>query len=160
MSSPEHFDATQDFCPTCGLTYRACECSIGATRSVTHMVIEHGVGLIDAERARQITEKGYTPENDDRHQHEELVMAAICYAFPPNSKEALEAREQLWPWAPVFYNPTPQDRVWELTRAGALIAAEIDRLIRLRMEDPAATTHGDSAITMLNGQRIDREEAR
>jgi hypothetical protein len=33
-----------------------------------------------------------------------------------------------WPWAERFWKPTPDDRVRELVKAGALIAAEIDRL--------------------------------
>jgi hypothetical protein len=31
-----------------------------------------------------------------------------------------------------FWKPTPNDRIKELTKAGALIAAEIDRLLALK----------------------------
>ena len=34
-----------------------------------------------------------------------------------------------WPWNVVWWKPTPDDRIRELAKAGALIAAEIDRLI-------------------------------
>ena len=37
----------------------------------------------------------------------------------------------LWPWALSQWKPTPDDRIRELTKAGALIAAEIDRLTEL-----------------------------
>jgi hypothetical protein len=38
----------------------------------------------------------------------------------------------LWPksWAEDWWKPMADDRVWQLTKAGALIAAEIDRLLR------------------------------
>lgn len=36
-----------------------------------------------------------------------------------------------WPWHPKWWKPTPDDRIRELAKAGALIAAEIDRLQRM-----------------------------
>ncbi len=92
-----------------------------------------GVSLIAAERARQINEEEWTPEYDDRHTRDELVQAAACYALP-------QLTSFDWPWwrydkdidkwTPLFWKPTPNDRIQELTKAGALIAAEIDRLLR------------------------------
>lgn len=35
-----------------------------------------------------------------------------------------------WPWEARFWKPCPDDRARELVKAGALIAAEIDRLQR------------------------------
>jgi len=35
----------------------------------------------------------------------------------------------IWPWEKSWWKPTPNDRVKELVKAGALIAAEIDRLL-------------------------------
>ena len=34
----------------------------------------------------------------------------------------------MWPWEANWWKPTPEDRIKELAKAGALIAAEIDRL--------------------------------
>ena len=34
----------------------------------------------------------------------------------------------IWPWNLIWWKPTPNDRIRELVKAGALIAAEIDRL--------------------------------
>ena len=42
---------------------------------------------------------------------------------------AEERRRQIV-WEQKWWKPTPNDRVRELTKAGALIAAEIDRLTR------------------------------
>jgi hypothetical protein len=35
----------------------------------------------------------------------------------------------LWPWDPKWWKPTPEDRIRELEKAGALIAAAIDSLL-------------------------------
>jgi hypothetical protein len=35
---------------------------------------------------------------------------------------------RFWPWTQRTFKPTPHDRIRELVKAGALIAAEIDRL--------------------------------
>lgn len=40
-----------------------------------------------------------------------------------------------WPWDDEWWKPVPDDRVRELTKAGALIAAEIDRLLRAASEE-------------------------
>lgn len=34
-----------------------------------------------------------------------------------------------WPWDEMLWKPTPDDRIRELAKAGALIATEIDRLL-------------------------------
>jgi hypothetical protein len=90
-----------------------------------------GVELIADERARQISVEGWTPEHDDKHDKEELTAAACCYAMPPDVLAALsEMLGRLWPWDVEWFKPTPHNRVRDLVKAGALIAAEIDRLQR------------------------------
>ena len=84
----------------------------------------NGAGLIFQERQRQISEEGYTFESDDRWVHGELYIAAECYACLDDNDEAPE----LWPWDKRYWKP--KDRVSNLVRAGALLAAEIDRLLR------------------------------
>lgn len=89
-----------------------------------------GVGLIGDERVRQIEEEGWTPEHDAEHDAGELLSAAACYLFlcifPPHSVSG--SPPQMWPdnWR---WNPS-DDPVRNLVKAGALIAAEIDRLKR------------------------------
>lgn len=86
-----------------------------------------GVELIAAERKRQIIDEGYDAEHDlngDR----ELAMAGASYALPAAERRAVGA-PVTWPWAYRFWKPTPNDRVRELTKAGALIAAAIDALL-------------------------------
>jgi len=87
-----------------------------------------GIELIAKERERQITEEGWTPEHDDCfHRKGELAQAGAVYALPPKYRFYAQA----WPWDLRYYKPVPQDRIRELVKAGALIAAEIDRLQRL-----------------------------
>lgn len=95
----------------------------------------NGLGLIAAERQRQIEEEGWTLEHDDSHGEDELAMAAACYALPAGvrrwqfgSRGPILLRS-LWPWEPKWFKRS--DRKRELVKAGALIAAEIDRLERL-----------------------------
>lgn len=98
-----------------------------------------GIELIARERARQVEEEGWTAEHDDRHRHGELAQAAAVYALPGSRKRTsgygaviveVDLARLLFPWQDGFYRPTPDDRVRELAKAGALIAAEIDRLQR------------------------------
>lgn len=94
-----------------------------------------GAELIAAERQRQIEKEGYTPEHDDDHTDTELVRAAICYAGMecehPQFYDADGDRLlfKLWPWHPSAFKPS-LEQVPNLVKAGALIAAEIDRLQR------------------------------
>jgi hypothetical protein len=92
-----------------------------------------GMELIAAERERQVSDEGWTPEHDDEHVRGELALAAACYAVPyPDA----HAAGWSWPFEPELFKRTPNggdvdSRISELTKAGALIAAEIDRLGRL-----------------------------
>lgn len=92
-----------------------------------------GAALIADERRRQIEVEDWTAEHDEQYTQDELVRAAMCYANPPHLRMSRLRRtgEPLdWPWAEWHWKPTPDDRVRELVKAGALIAAEIDRLQR------------------------------
>lgn len=97
----------------------------------------NGTELIAAERHRQINEENWTPEHDVGYADGELAVAAVCYAVPRSTKTrpALLTYNQHpgwcpdeWPWDPSWFKLTPGDRVRDLVKAGALIAAEIDRL--------------------------------
>ena len=91
-----------------------------------------GAALIVAERRRQIEEEGWSPEHDQEHDSDQLALAAVCYALPPDGYVRLAGADApppaWWQWPREYWKPTPEDRVRELVKAGALIAAEIDRL--------------------------------
>lgn len=87
-----------------------------------------GIELITEERKRQIEKEGWSKEHDSHHVDHELAIVASLYALPSGQRE-ITVRSR-WPetWAYEWWKPTPEDRIKELTKAGALIAAEIDRL--------------------------------
>lgn len=90
-----------------------------------------GIHSITLERIRQIEEEGWDDENDDQHTDGSLVAAAIAYAMPNVSPDRVSLpRHVFWPlsWDPKWFKP--KNRRADLVRAGALIAAEIDRLDR------------------------------
>jgi len=121
-----------------------------------------GAELIAKERQRQIDEEGYDTAHDDReydHGNGQLALAAACYATPLRLYVKKEVPSQVsfddpWPsaWSmrhdkrreyggllchseasvpdPKCY--TDEERLDLLVKAGALIAAEIDRLNRLK----------------------------
>lgn len=96
--------------------------------------LKNGAALIATERKRQIEQEDWTPEHDDEHDRGELARAAICYS---KAMDADEGPSEGWPWELGWWKPT-NDRVRNLVKAGALICAEIDRLLRLRGSDPGS----------------------
>lgn len=105
-----------------------------------------GVDLIAAERQRQVEAEGWTAEHDQGHTLGELAVAGACYALLARWGDATVLgrpllRSILWPWDAEWFKPAeypdpPYDKnvhrdkhVKDLVRAGALIAAEIDRLL-------------------------------
>jgi hypothetical protein len=82
--------------------------------------METGIELIAEERQRQIEVEGWTKEHDSGHRNNELIDAAMQYL----GADLISC----WPWGDESYKPSPDNRVRELQKAGALIAAEIDRL--------------------------------
>lgn len=87
----------------------------------------HGARLIARERLRQISREGYTPEHDAEHNMGELVRAAISYAYTGMHGNANTQPDPEWPWDRESWKPS-DDRIRSLVKAGALIAAEIDRV--------------------------------
>lgn len=109
------------------------------------------IELIAAERKRQVEVESWTHAHDDGHTSGVLAIAAACYSLPEGLRlyegrpmrgvhMRLDLVEVLWPWwhqpsrgrpHPEWWKPTPNDRIRELVKAGALIVAEIERLQRL-----------------------------
>lgn len=105
-----------------------------------------GIEAIVQERERQFTTEDYDEEHDDQYINSELAVAASCYAL--NDRD--EDPHPFWPWDSDSWKPGLDADAWaevrengnlveyvegrqrELAKAGALIAAEIDRLQRLK----------------------------
>jgi hypothetical protein len=110
-----------------------------------------GLERIAAERIRQLTKHGWDSKHDDEHTDGSLVMAAVCYAAAAADERVYvrkvyataETFTDPWPgsWLP-HYDARPHNgnvlanvetdaqRLRLLEKAGALIAADIDRLLR------------------------------
>lgn len=94
-----------------------------------------GAEMIAAERSRQIEVEGWTPVHDDQHTLAEMSLAGLSYTSVAASQVRLgegclkDKLPTYWPWAQEWWKPTG-DPVRNLAKAGALIAAEIDRLQR------------------------------
>lgn len=96
--------------------------------------VPSGAQRIAAERMRQVESEGWTTEHDDEQGRGQLAQAAACYAVATVPHYAGHYPVQ-WPWSPRWdKRPGPSSdvdaRVRALVKAGALCAAEIDRLLR------------------------------
>lgn len=87
----------------------------------------NGSERIAAERRRQIEVEGHTLEHDADHDDTSLIMAAVSYAFTAAHGNSNTLPDPLWPWEVESWKPS-DNPVRNLEKAGALIAAEIDRL--------------------------------
>ena len=90
-----------------------------------------GAARIVAERIRQKSVEGWTPEHDAQHSKGELTIAATCYALnkmPVYADHWFDEMSEWWPWHPDWDKRDKHDRKRSLEIAGALIAAELDRI--------------------------------
>ena len=95
-----------------------------------------GAHRILRERERQVWDEGWSDEHDDQHFRGEMAIAGACYAchaatFPYRAD--IQAYRNAppppdWPWEAKWWKPRQPQH--DLVRAGALIAAEIDRIER------------------------------
>jgi hypothetical protein len=100
-----------------------------------------GVSMITAERERQVTGEFFSEHHDDALKPGTLADAAGCYALlatvqlqlhPSMAWEMAPPNEPplAWPLAAEWWKPS-HNPLRNLAKAGALIAAEMDRLHRL-----------------------------
>jgi hypothetical protein len=95
-------------------------------------------GSRTADDERQKTAEGYDWRHDDDHEDGEIAVTAAVYALPEKWRVlerhvagvnvTLDQVSILWPR--FWKRPKRGNRIDELAKAGALIAAEIDRLQR------------------------------
>ncbi|HGE6881281.1 TPA: hypothetical protein ACGB1E_004381 [Citrobacter amalonaticus] len=79
-----------------------------------------------AERHRQVTTEGWTPEHDDQYGKSQLLWASSCYVL--NTIQPFNRIPMDWPWDSRWWKPTNPRR--DLVKAGALVLAEIERIDR------------------------------
>lgn len=100
--------------------------------------MKSGIEIITEERQRQIEVEGWTAEHDEKHYMGELANAACCYAMTHDMVDYLDEQWgndmylTFWPfdlsWLKKDQTGDNEKRIKDLAKAGALIAAEIDRL--------------------------------
>jgi hypothetical protein len=127
-----------------------------------------GVERIAIERTRQVEKEGYDAAHDDEHGSGDLAVAAACYAAASCGLRIYEKQEfaagmsfvDPWPWEGYdarpydhhgggFKDPDDDQALRLLEKAGALIAAEIDRVLRAR----------ERKIERIRGRRRSRSRA-
>ena len=84
---------------------------------------------IIGERARQLTQEGYTPEHDDEHTEGQMALLAAAYAL--SSRGEVRLVEYVEAVLPDGWPIKPKGAIRDLVRAGALILAELERRLRL-----------------------------
>lgn len=92
-----------------------------------------GMELIALERARQIEEEGYPLDHDDGHVEEEMAIAAASLLVDGTHAEVTDHAHgaDLWDLVRKYgYRAADSSRARALTIAGALVAAELDRVLR------------------------------
>lgn len=95
-----------------------------------------GIERIEVARIRQISHHGYEAAHDDTHTNGELAAAAEAYlsAYGLHCKgfcvEAMDGTPLLWPFEYEAWRWDSGNMIHNLERAGAFIAAEIDRIQR------------------------------
>ena len=101
-----------------------------------------GIELIAAERERQITAEGWSDAHDDEHGQAEMNKAANAYLVAGYLTTVSGGHHHddcpdYWPWDESWWKPS-EDPIRNLVKAGALIAAELDRLQRKQPTTPAS----------------------
>ncbi|WP_238580623.1 hypothetical protein [Pseudomonas aeruginosa] len=119
-------------CPECGGRYElVAEAKISTPAAQAGQMPQAWLD-VQAERRRQITAEGWTPEHDDEHSHGQIARAAACYALAgssaPNDGTAALLVSLAWPWDEQWWKPTTVRR--DMVKACALALAEIERLDR------------------------------
>lgn len=97
-----------------------------------------GIELITEERKRQIEIEGWDKDHDENHTSMCLSTASASYTLDVVARHSdiskgwkqlfKEYSARIWPFDIEWFKPTPNDPIKQLTKAGALIAAEIDRI--------------------------------
>ena len=88
-----------------------------------------GVKGIAFERHRQREAEGYTRQRDREYMMDELAWGALAYAAPgPVVRPENYPSEDPLCWDPSYDKRAKHDRIRQLEIAGALIAAELDRI--------------------------------
>lgn len=122
-----------------------------------------GIDIIARERQKQIEKHGYDYRHDAQHCNGQLLDAAVAYINANSLYDYNENKRDLsdfgnpdapeilipvgWPFKPESYKGDGDDRISQLAKAAAFLAAEIDRLQNIQPSaPPEAQPIADKAI--------------
>jgi hypothetical protein len=96
-----------------------------------------------AERQRQISVEGWTPEHDDEHVGGDLAAAGACYAVYSATYGCIGSTPQYragnppwaWPFSPRWWKPKTGRE--DLVKAAAMMLAEIEKIDRAAAKEEA-----------------------
>jgi len=110
--------------------------------NVSSSAVDDGAIAIVTERMMHFIKHDFKDERDDTYVNNELVKAAQSYVLAaefklenPHHTGELSA-PGWWPWDISTWKPS-QDPVLMLVKAGSLLCAEIDRILRQRKKEAA-----------------------
>lgn len=114
--------------------------------------VMNGSELIAKERKRQIEEEGWSKEHDLEQGCMTLAVAGASYVLDSAAIHSdyhdtwtvkyQDYSDSIWPFDEEWFKATPDDPVRQLVKAGALIAAEIDRFLANQPVEPTAKKEG------------------
>lgn len=120
-----------------------------------------GIDLIAEERKRQIEVEGYSAQHDSQHKASDLIYAAIAYAESAkvgtncneigntNEHEIMRRKTEMGRYYPFGWTFKPSTDIRDLVKAGALIAAAIDRLQTKDYDKQGWTEEDDEMSNLL-----------
>lgn len=106
-----------------------------------------GVELIEQERKEQVLKHGYTADEDDTRHNGALAMGGAAYALCAAHKRGMniggaDPAGDLWLFPIKTFKPS-DDPLKTLAKAGAMIAAEMDKIIRERAKSAESSAVKD-----------------
>lgn len=99
--------------------------------------------MIHGERYRQQIQEGYTSEHDDEHEGGQLAVLAAGYAMSSRGLGNIVLTEIKDLLETYNWGLKPKDPIRDLTRAGALILAELERRLRAGEEEEVTYRFAD-----------------
>lgn len=124
-------------CSTFGESMEELEQNIKLMIEHSQKVMEDGISYIVNERIKQKL-TGYNDAHDEKYTNNELIKAAMCYLEVADTANIRDdaahyhrfanSTKIYWPWTAKHWHPS-NDVIENLQKAGALIAAEIDRVL-------------------------------
>ena len=108
-----------------------------------------GIELVAIERIRQIKEEGFDADHDSLHDKGELISAARCYLLGDFVG---------WPWERKWWKP--RTKIRNLTKAAALIIAEIDRILEMEQQAYESVDYSNYPTSLLDKKSEESRNAK